>query len=625
MSHRTGLLQLVMTIALLLAAALSASAQSEQTGMDQQLLDLEASLSAILDETGTPGMIGSIVFDQEVIWLGALGTADRSTGAAVTLDSRFRIGSISKSFVALTALKLAEQDQLSLELDIVEAVPEAGVENAWSETDPIQLYHTLEHTAGFDDVHLSEFAFSDPDITLLEAIELNTTSRIARWRPGTRMAYSNIGPAIAALAIEAATGESFETLVKTQVLDPLGMQHTSYHFHTDVVKSYRSDGTTPEPYIHIANRPSGSMNSTAADMAALLKMYLRRGRGDSGTLLSEAALQRMEHPRGTLAAAAGLRAGYGLSNSGNETDGYWYQGHGGGIDGFLSRYAYVPDINRGYFFSINASNGPALRRIDKRIREFLTADLNPPPQTPYLSGVDLQRIQGFYQPDAPRQEILKWLDLITGTVKVTSSGDQLMMTPMFGTRSVWRPLSENLFRKEAGITPTLAFVRSLDDEVLLQGPNVGTLQRIPAALAWARLVLIGLSTLLILSAAAFALIWVPRKLFSNAQIPAVSQRAWPALASVSLLASFGLLQAGTASAPQLLGNLTIYSLGFYLFTWLFAIITAIAGYKLIANFPLRHNGNVVAWWHSCAVGLACLFLLAYLGYYGLIGLQTWSY
>jgi hypothetical protein len=139
------------------------------------------------------------------------------------------------------------------------------------------------------------------------------------------------------------------------------------------------------------------------------------------------------------------------------------------------------------------------------------------------------------------------------------------------------------------------------------------------------LLLIGFSVALVCSAVLFALIWLPRKLISGTEFANLSQRAWPTFASLALLIGFGSLQAGQVSAPTLLGNLTVYSLGFSAFTWLFAAATLISAYHLISSFSTRHAGNAFAWWHACAVSIACFVLLAYLGYYGLIGLQTWSY
>ena len=165
-------------------------------------------IEAVLDDTNTPGLIGTMVVADEVIWIGAFGVADRETGRAVTQTTRFRVGSITKSFTSLAALILAERGELSLDQPLHEFIPEAGLENRWRVTDPIRLYHVLEHTAGFDDIHFREYPYSNPEVTLLEGVQYNTTSRIARWRPGTRMSYSNMGPAVAALAIEKAAGRS---------------------------------------------------------------------------------------------------------------------------------------------------------------------------------------------------------------------------------------------------------------------------------------------------------------------------------------------------------------------------------------------------------------------------------
>jgi len=377
--------------------------------------------------------------------------------------------------------------------------------------------------------------------------------------------------------------------------------------------------------MHIADRPSGSMHSTAGDMAQLLRLSLGRSTIDARVVISNSSLQRMETPHSTLAAKAGLVAGYGLSNSGNEHDGFWYQGHGGGIDGFLSNYAYAPALNRGYFFAINASNGEAMRKIDKTLREFLTRDLTAPPQTPYLSGVNLAAMNGFYQPDAPRQEILRWLELITGTVSVSSAEDRLMITPMFGSRSLWRPLSEQLLRREDGIAPTLAFVISADGEHLLQGPSVGNLKKIPGWQAWTRLVLIAGSIILVLSSLLFSLVWLPRQLLFNVEMPLISVRAWPAFASLALVTSFVLLQAGQTVAVPRLATMTIYSVGFWAFSWVFTLASLMAGYNLIRRRAQRHQLTGIVWWHSVLVSTGNLLLLAYLASYGVIGLQTWSY
>ncbi|MCZ6854382.1 MAG: serine hydrolase, partial [Gammaproteobacteria bacterium] len=295
----------VLGIPLLLAIAATAVAVEDDPATPTTIAELNATLETILSDTNTPGLIGTMVINDEVIWIGAFGVADRETGRAVTPTTRFRVGSITKSFTSLAALILMERGTLRLDEPLHEFIPEAGLENRWRASDPIRLYHVLEHTAGFDDIHTREYVYSNVEVTLLEGIQYNTTSRIARWRPGTRMSYSNMGPAVAALAIQKAAGVEFEAFVQREILDPLGMSRTSYSYHPDVAASYSADGTTPQPYMHIPVRPSGSMHATAADMAELLKMFIHRGAIDGRQLIEPASLERMELPISTLSARAG--------------------------------------------------------------------------------------------------------------------------------------------------------------------------------------------------------------------------------------------------------------------------------------------------------------------------------
>ena len=68
--------------------------------------------------------------------------------------------------------------------------------------------HVLEHTAGFDDMHFNEMYVLDsaPDLPLEAVLAREPASRRVRWRPGTRMAYSNPGYAVAGLVIEKLAG-----------------------------------------------------------------------------------------------------------------------------------------------------------------------------------------------------------------------------------------------------------------------------------------------------------------------------------------------------------------------------------------------------------------------------------
>jgi hypothetical protein len=160
---------------------------------------------------------------------------------------------------------------------------------------------------------------------------------------------------------------------------------------------------------------------------------------------------------------------------------------------------------------------------------------------------------------------------------------------------------------------------------MLQGPSVGNLQKIPGWLAWARLLLIAGPVVLVFSALLFASVWLTRRWILRNQLPLISVRAWPAVASLALVGSFVLLQAGQIAAIPRLAVMTFYSVGFWLLSWSFALASLMAGYTLIRSFAERHQIVSAVWWHCLFVTIANLLLLAYLASYGVIGLQTWSH
>ena len=132
-------------------------------------------------------------------WVTGLGVADVATDRAATADTLFRIGSTSKAFTSLSILAAGRPGQVSLDDPVHKLVPDVWFENRWESTDPIRIVNLLEHTTGWDDLHFREYAKQAPDyMSVREGLDYDHHSRTSRWRPGTRMAYCNSGPAVAA-------------------------------------------------------------------------------------------------------------------------------------------------------------------------------------------------------------------------------------------------------------------------------------------------------------------------------------------------------------------------------------------------------------------------------------------
>ena len=214
------------------------------------------------------------------VWVAGWGKADLKTGRAADQDTLFRIGSVTKMFAGLAVLKLVDEGKLSLDDKVRDRAPDLAFENAWEATHPVRIAHLLEHTTGWDDLHVAEYVHDFSDTTTLkQCLDHHPDSRTSRWPPGARQAYNNIGPAVAAYIVEKVTGQRFEDYIEKEFFTPLGMASTSY-FKT---KLYDERGATlylgevPQVYWQIIHRPSGSINSSARDMSKFVQFMLMRG------------------------------------------------------------------------------------------------------------------------------------------------------------------------------------------------------------------------------------------------------------------------------------------------------------------------------------------------------------
>ncbi|MDA0346967.1 MAG: serine hydrolase [Verrucomicrobia bacterium] len=377
--------------------------RDEETPESDTLEKLLVDLKEILEEEKVPGAGIGIVSKDEDIWIGGMGLADLESSRKADEDTLFRIGSISKMFVSLSMLKLQEDGLLDLQDTLLEHAPDISFKNRWSETHPIKLVHLLEHSTGFDDLHFNEYALAEPNISLKDAYAFNPRSRSSRWKPGTFATYSNANPPLAAYVLEKVTGQTFEDFVQDELFDPLGMYTASYFLTPEVEEliatGYEGSKKNPKPvdYWHIIMRPSGSINASAREMSQLVRMYLNRGVHEGKQVLSAESIERMETPLTTLAAQNGLYDGYGLNNYTKTNNGFVWQGHNGGMMGFVADLTYQPELGVGFVVMINKASG-ALGKLNKRISDYLMDGIENPelPADVELDQGDVEKFSGYY-------------------------------------------------------------------------------------------------------------------------------------------------------------------------------------------------------------------------------------
>ncbi len=154
-----------------------------------------------------------------------------------------------------------------------------------------------------------------------------------------------------------------------------------------------------------------------------------------------ASIEQMEAPTRSWAAQQGLKAGYGLSNYVTVHNGFVYHGHNGGVEGGLTEMAYIPEYGVGFFFSINSGNISAFGKIGDAIRSYITRGLTKPvvPAARPLP-VDAAEFAGWYEPDAPRNEMMHFLERLQGMSLIRFDGSEMPVTP-FGRAGRAIPVS----------------------------------------------------------------------------------------------------------------------------------------------------------------------------------------
>jgi len=611
-------------------APVDSAASTDSAAPPRTIPELQARIREILAETRTPGIGIALVSRDSAIWVAGIGTADVASGRPATDSTLFRIGSTSKAFVSLLTLLMQQEGRLSLEDPVWAHAPELVFTNKWEDTDPVRIVHLLEHTTGWDDLALRDYALNDSTITLREGLAYNPKTRHSRWRPGTRVAYCNSGPAVAAYVLQKLAGRPFEELVHDRLFAPIGMSTATY-FKPDPAERlatlYHSDGITPEPYWFILERPAGAINASARDMAAYVQFLLNRGAVGDSQILPAEVIERMERPRSSLTARSGLTLGYGLHLSTYVDSGWVWVGHDGGVNGGLTNMAYRPAQGVGFAFMINSGSGEAFREIGRLVRDYLTRDAARVTPPPVASVSDLARARaGWYRPDNPRNQKLYFVERVLGLERMTVSDSGITMKPLLGDGAFYVPVAERLFRRPSDPVATLAFVDDTPDGRPDAIERMGYLlpaeyHRAWTLAVWTEVAVTILAVAAMIATALFALIWIPRWLFGKlAGVPKRHVRVWPLLATLSVAAFVGVVAISAEDVIAVLGHPTAWAWTITIATVVFPV-SALVG--LVTAWRAREI-NLIVRWQALFASAVFVIVSIYLAWFGMIGWRSWA-
>lgn len=260
------------------------------TAKDEALLD--SLCETHLEKSRIPGIAVGIVSKGKVLYAKGFGVKHLEKEDPVSSQSNFHLASISKTFVATAIAQLVEKGKIHLDDPVTKYLSYFQLKDP--KYKDITIKHLVTHTAGVPDV--SNYGWRDPKHSddALEKYVKGLKSRGLKFIPGSDFDYSNNGFEVLGDVIAKASGMSFESYIKTQIFEPLGMNNTSFirseiperlatHPH---IKRLSIQASKVYPY-NREHAPSSTLNSNVDDMLNYALMYLNQGEHNGKRLFSE--------------------------------------------------------------------------------------------------------------------------------------------------------------------------------------------------------------------------------------------------------------------------------------------------------------------------------------------------
>ena len=330
----------------------------------------------------SPSMVGGVAREGQLVWCEGRGLVE---GAPPTADTQYRIGSISKTFVAVLVMRLRDEGLVDLAEPLDTYLPGTLAGDR-------RVGELLAHTAG---------VASETPPPWWERVPGNVRPELAdilgpdplKHPAGRRFHYSNPGYGLLGALVGRLRGEPWSDVLNREVLEPLRMTRTTLMPQSPHAQGWAvhpwADVLLPEP-AHDAGlmAPAGQLWSTAHDLARFAALLMD---GDD-RVLSSSTVAEMRVPASPAEGGTGS-GGYGLGLQlapGRRP----LAGHTGSMPGFLATLWFAPDDGVAGIALANATSGPAVGTIAADLLGIV-ADQEPrvPPSWAPLPDVDTHLLE----------------------------------------------------------------------------------------------------------------------------------------------------------------------------------------------------------------------------------------
>jgi CubicO group peptidase (beta-lactamase class C family) len=345
---------------------------------------LDIYLEQIIKDFELVGLSVGIVQNDSVIYSKGFGIKEIGKDSRVNDQTTFGIGSISKSFTALTLGLLVDEGIITWDDRVKDHLPYFELYDPYV-TENFTIRDLLTHRSGLKDVSGGTLWYHS-DYSRVEIIKrLKYLKPVSGFRE--KPAYQNTMFVVASEIVKEVSGMSWDEFLKSRVFDKLEMSNS-----TSLAKDREANDNLAQP--HIWNRefkkvaiqqekgdnlgPGGFIYSSARDMNRYMRLLLKDGVFKNDTIVSKKVIDELFKPQ-TLYQISGPPLGNEFSSYGfgwwlTPWNGHKIIEHSGGIDGMSAQLFMIKDMNIGVVILCNDSKEPASFLIKTKIFELIFKD-----------------------------------------------------------------------------------------------------------------------------------------------------------------------------------------------------------------------------------------------------------
>ena len=388
---------------LILSVALTVPAQEAEPDYRDAFRMVEVWLDAQKDYENLPGVSAIVVADQKVLWKGAFGLSNPEENRRMDPATICSICSISKLFTAIAVMKLYDEGKIRLDDRIDDLLPHYNLKQQFPDSGPITVRSLLTHASGLPREAAYPY-WTGPDFPFPTREQIDTAlgNQQTLYPASTYFQYSNLGITLLGEVVEEVSGLPYETYVKQQILEPLGLTDTRPEMPEELYggqlavgyTALNRDRTREKVFFFEARgiTPAAGFTSNVEDLGRFASWQFRLRDTTAPEILRPATLKLMQNVHWT---DPDWSTTWGLGfvvfkGPGGRT----WVGHGGSCPGYRSALQLDLKEKRGYSVMINSSGtnpGKYIRGIHGILGKVREKD--PEAETP-----DFSDYTGYYNP-----------------------------------------------------------------------------------------------------------------------------------------------------------------------------------------------------------------------------------